>query len=173
MTTNDHDHGANGATHPAEPDGCGEVLVRLPGDITAWAESLPHGATVDAAAELAAEAATTWGWEMLMDMTGCEPSLLRERNNMASFLRTLVAAIGMRPVGPPVLDWFGEGPEHEGWTVYQRIETSSIVGHFMPATRRGFLNVFSCREFDPAVAELVVRQYLRPKVVDWALVPRG
>lgn len=119
------------------------------------------------------EVKRVWGWEMLVDLEGCERIGREHEENVRRLLTTLPPAIGMQCVGAPMLHFYGKGAEREGWTVFQMIDTSSITGHFMPATGKGCLNVFSCEEFEPSVVELVVRQYLSPSMLDWALVPRG
>ena len=45
----------------------------------------------------------------------------------------------------------------------QLIETSSIVGHFSEGTNKVYLNVFSCKEFDPADAAAFCRKFFKAK----------
>ena len=68
----------------------------------------------------------------------------------------------MRAHGPVHLERFGQG-ELEGWSAMQFIETSSITIHADEVGGRCFVDVFSCRAFDPQVggegSDPVVRRY--------------
>ena len=66
----------------------------------------------------------------------------------ARFVPAVIDAIGMRAHGPLVLERFGDG-ELEGWSAMQFIETSSITIHADEVWGRCFVDVFSCRPFDP------------------------
>lgn len=71
----------------------------------------------------------------------------------------LIAAIGMRAHGSLMIDRFGDD-ELEGWSALQFIETSSITVHADEVFGRCFVDVFSCRSFDPgAAAEIAVEHF--------------
>jgi S-adenosylmethionine/arginine decarboxylase-like enzyme len=61
---------------------------------------------------------------------------------------------GMRAHGPLRLERFGDG-DLEGWSAMQFIETSSITIHADEFSGRCFVDVFSCRAFDPEVVAAV------------------
>ena len=69
-------------------------------------------------------------------------------------MAVVIDAIGMRAHGPLMLERFGDG-ELEGWSAMQFIQTSSITLHADEAGGRCFVDVFSCRRFDPGVAAAV------------------
>ncbi len=60
--------------------------------------------------------------------------------------------------GPLMLERFGEG-DLEGWSAMQFIETSSITLHADEVSGRCFVNVFSCRPFDPGTAAAVAVEH--------------
>jgi S-adenosylmethionine/arginine decarboxylase-like enzyme len=86
-----------------------------------------------------------------IDLHGCDRSRLEDPETLRRFVVRLVAAIGMRAHGPLALDRFGDG-KLEGWSAMQFIETSSITVHADEVLARCFVDVFSCRRFDPDVA---------------------
>jgi hypothetical protein len=47
---------------------------------------------------------------------------------------------------------FGEG-RVAGYSMVQLIETSLISGHFANDTNSAYLDIFSCKGYDPAVVE--------------------
>ena len=68
----------------------------------------------------------------------------------------------MVPYGSPLLKHFGEGNK-SGYTLVQLIETSNICAHFVEETNDIYLDVFSCKQFDPDTVERVVKSYFAPK----------
>jgi S-adenosylmethionine/arginine decarboxylase-like enzyme len=71
---------------------------------------------------------------------------------------SLVKGPGYVPWGM-LLDRFGDG-ELEGWSALQFIETSSITLHADEVFGRCFVDVFSCRPFDPNLAaEIAVEHF--------------
>ena len=92
-----------------------------------------------------------WGLLAAIDLHGCDRSRLADPDSIRRFVPTVVDAIGMRVHGPLALDRFGDG-ELEGWSAMQFIETSSITLHADEVLGRCFIDVFSCRPFDPDLA---------------------
>jgi S-adenosylmethionine/arginine decarboxylase-like enzyme len=94
---------------------------------------------------------SAWGMLAALDLHDCERRRLADPDSIRRFVPALVDAIGMRAHGPLMLDRFGDG-ELEGWSAMQFIETSSITLHADEVSGRLFVDVFSCRDFDPHVA---------------------
>ena len=69
----------------------------------------------------------------------------------------------MRRYGQPLVAHFGEGnPKTEGFSAVQLIETSSVVAHFSEYNRSVYLDVFSCRAYDPAFVERFSSGFFSP-----------
>ena len=67
----------------------------------------------------------------------------------------------MVPYGAPRIVRFGD--EHTGgYTLVQLIQTSSIMAHFVDNVNDVYLDVFSCSDFDPAVAAAIFRHFFKP-----------
>ena len=100
-----------------------------------------------------------WGMLAAIDLHGCDEERLADSDNIRRFVPILIAAIGMRPHGGLMLDRFGDG-ELEGWSAMQFIETSSVTLHADEVFGRLFVDVFSCRPFDPDLAaEIAVEHF--------------
>ena len=93
-----------------------------------------------------------------LDVHHCDRSRLADPVVIRRFVAALIAAIGMRAHGPLALDRFGDG-ELEGWSAMQFIETSSITVHADETWGRCFVDVFSCRPFDPDAAAAVAVEH--------------
>jgi S-adenosylmethionine/arginine decarboxylase-like enzyme len=99
-----------------------------------------------------------WGYHMIIDCGGCDPALMSSYENVDKWIRQLVKDIDMEPIGEPRIEYTAaEFPDKAGFTVVQVIVTSSIVAHFVDGLGQIYLDVFSCKDFDPGVVENSVR----------------
>ena len=64
----------------------------------------------------------------------------------------------MKRYGKCQIVHFGEG-RVAGYSMIQLIETSLISGHFANDTNRAYLDIFSCKGYDPAVVEEFSRKF--------------
>ena len=101
---------------------------------------------------------TPWGMLAAIDLHGCEFGPLADPGNIRAFVPAVIEAIGMQAHGPLLLERFGDG-DLEGWSAMQFIETSSITIHADEAAGRCFVDVFSCRAFDPERAAAVAVEF--------------
>lgn len=102
-----------------------------------------------------------YGLELVLDLDGCDPHAIGDRDRLAAFAGGMVATIDMKAYGDPILEHFGhDDPITSGWTLVQLIETSSITGHFSDHLRRAQLNIFSCKLFDTNEATRYAANYL-------------
>jgi S-adenosylmethionine/arginine decarboxylase-like enzyme len=101
-----------------------------------------------------ARASAPWGMLAAIDLHGCDAGRLADAETIRRFVPALIDAIGMRAHGPLMVDRFGDD-ELEGWSALQFIETSSITIHADEVWGRCFVDVFSCRAFEPEVAAAI------------------
>ena len=114
-----------------------------------------------------------WGKHLIIDMSAGEPALVRSAEQIRRFAARLVEAIDMKAYGPPVLQHFAEHvPEAAGYSLVQLIETSAITGHFCDKSGDAYIDIFSCKDFDAAVAVDVVREVFRPMHVNTLVLAR-
>ncbi len=70
--------------------------------------------------------------------------------------------------GEPRIVKFGSGNK-AGYTLDQLIETSNIMGHFVPDNGAGrsdaYLDVFSCKTFDKNTVKKLVKKYFGAKKI--------
>lgn len=103
---------------------------------------------------------------MVLDCAACDREVVRSGEAIRGFCEELIASIGMVAYGEPLLEHFATHlPEAAGYSLVQLIETSAVTGHFCDASGDIYLDVFSCKDFDPEVAIEVVRRYFRPETV--------
>jgi len=97
---------------------------------------------------------TYWGYHLILDCGQCNTVSMQDRTSVDTWIRQLVRDIDMEPIGPPQIEYTaGHLADKAGFTVVQIIVTSSIVAHFVDQLGQIYLDVFSCKPFDPAVVE--------------------
>ena len=101
-----------------------------------------------------ARSCAPWGMLATIDLHGCDAARVADAESIRRFVPAVIDAIGMRAHGPLMLDRFGDG-ELEGWSAMQFIETSSITIHADEVWARCFVDIFSCRPFEPEVAAAI------------------
>jgi S-adenosylmethionine/arginine decarboxylase-like enzyme len=100
-----------------------------------------------------------WGMLAAIDLHDGDRARLADADTIRRFVPALIDAIGMQAHGPLMIDRFGDD-ELEGWSALQFIETSSITIHADEVFGRCFVDVFSCRSFDPdRAAALAVEHF--------------
>ena len=103
--------------------------------------------------ELAARAAReqAWGMASAIDIYDCDPDLIRDADAIRRFVVELCELIEMKRFGETQVVHFGEDERVAGYSMVQLIETSLISGHFANLTNAVYLDVFSCKPYNPQV----------------------
>jgi len=101
----------------------------------------------------AADIEGAWGLACSFDIYNCDPAVIRDAQRIKQFVRELCDLIAMRRFGETTVVNFGEDERVAGFSMVQLIETSLISAHFANLTNTTYLDVFSCKPYDPAVVE--------------------
>ena len=113
----------------------------------------------------------TWGKHLILDAADCSPKMIGSEVVVANFARSLVKRIDMVPFGNPQVIMFGSGSK-KGYTLVQLIETSNITAHFVEENNSMYLDVFSCKDFDPQVVEEAVKEFFDAKYFNRKVILR-
>jgi S-adenosylmethionine/arginine decarboxylase-like enzyme len=113
----------------------------------------------------------TWGKHLILDAAGCSPKMIGCPKVVGGFARSLVKRIDMVPFGEPQVVMFGSGSK-KGYTLVQLIETSNITAHFVEENNSMYLDVFSCKDFDPEVVEEAVKEFFDAKYFNRKVILR-
>jgi S-adenosylmethionine/arginine decarboxylase-like enzyme len=100
----------------------------------------------------------TWGKHLILDAAGCSPKMICNPAVIHDFNKVLVKRIDMVAYGTPQIVRFGSGNK-AGYTLVQLIETSNICAHFVEENNSMYLDVFSCKDFDPITVKEAVHEY--------------
>jgi S-adenosylmethionine/arginine decarboxylase-like enzyme len=102
-----------------------------------------------------------WGVASSFDIYNCDPKIIRDAAEIKRFVAELCDLIKMRRFGETQVVHFGEDERVAGYSMVQLIETSLISAHFANLTNTTYLDVFSCKPYEPAVVADFARKFFR------------
>lgn len=108
---------------------------------------------------LEATSQSVWGMASGIDIYGCDPERIRSADFIRQFVVDLCDLIEMKRFGETQVVHFGEDEEVAGYSMVQLIETSLISAHFANLTNTTYLDVFSCKPYDPEVVRQFAQDY--------------
>lgn len=114
----------------------------------------------------------SWGLSSAIDLHGCNPDTVRSADAIEKFVYELCELIEVTRFGECVVVHFGEREEIAGYSMTQLIETSLISGHFVNATNSIFLDVFSCKYYDPEVIKAKATEFFEAESTDMRFLIR-
>jgi len=94
-----------------------------------------------------------WGMATAINLYNCNPDKVRSKDYIVKFAQKICKIIDMKAYGDPLIINFGDDEKASGYTLVQLIETSNINAHFVNISNVVYLDIFSCKWFDPQVAE--------------------
>ena len=112
-----------------------------------------------------------WGRHLALDISRAAPHTIRCPQTIYAFTKDLVKKIDMVAYGEPQIVMFGTGNK-KGYTLVQLIETSNICAHFVEETNDIYLDVFSCKNFDPMVVRDVVSDHFKTDYMNFRMLDR-
>ena len=92
------------------------------------------------------------GLDTGIDLHNCNPVYIRDSEKIKLFVKQLCDLIEMKRFGECIIVDFGEDPKVSGFSMTQLIETSLVSAHFVNQTNNIYLDIFSCKYYDPALA---------------------
>ena len=105
-----------------------------------------------------------WGRSASLDLHGCDAALLKDRKAIERFVKQLTGLLKMHRVGPARIKRFGHGTLR-GYSMIQFIETSTITAHFDEVGKRAFIDVFSCKKYNPKPVAAFSKKFFKAKDV--------
>lgn len=106
-----------------------------------------------------ARRSNAWGMASAIDLYGCNPETIRNAGEIRRFVAELCALIEMNRFGETQVVHFGEDERVAGYSMVQLIETSLISAHFANQSNAVYLDVFSCKPYNPEVVMEFARRF--------------
>ncbi len=102
-----------------------------------------------------------WGLHTTVDLKNCDPFLIRSADAIKDFVIQLCDLIDMSRFGEPIIVDFGRKPEVAGYSMVQLIETSNISGHFANIDNSAYIDIFSCKLYDPYIVAEFTKTFFK------------
>jgi S-adenosylmethionine decarboxylase len=90
-----------------------------------------------------------WGLLSSLDLYDCNPDLIRSADTIKQYVTELCDLIEMKRFGECQVVHFGQDERVAGYSMVQLIETSLISGHFANSTNAAYIDIFSCKPYEP------------------------
>jgi S-adenosylmethionine/arginine decarboxylase-like enzyme len=100
-----------------------------------------------------------WGIASSIDIYNCDPGKIRSADTIRRFVVELCDLIEMKRFGDTQVVHFGEDERVAGYSMVQLIETSLISAHFANLSNTTYLDVFSCKTYDPEIVRRFSQNY--------------
>lgn len=113
-----------------------------------------------------------WGMLASIDIKNCNPELIRSKTFIKNYVKQLCDLIGMKRYGPTRIEFFGPTEEVKGYSMFQFIETSCISGHFANKTNTAYIDLFSCKPYDPKLASEFTAKKFGSNEFDYSILLR-
>lgn len=102
---------------------------------------------------------SAWGVASSFDLYNCNPQTIRDADEIRRFVVEVCDLIDMRRFGETLVVHFGEDERVAGFSMVQLIETSLISAHFANQSNTVYLDVFSCKPYDPDAVEEFAQRF--------------
>jgi len=109
-----------------------------------------------------------WGYELILDLFDCDRLCITQKEPIKKYIYDILQLIKMKPYGECIVERFGEG-DIEGISAFQFLMTSSITIHCREDNRHNdcYINLFSCKEFDPEKVIIFSQQFFNAKAINF------
>ena len=116
--------------------------------------------------------ADPWGLMTSINLYDCDPASIRSAGTIKRYVVELCELIGMKRYGKCQIVHFGKDARVEGFSMIQLIETSLISGHFANLTNAAYIDVFSCKPYEPNEVADFSKRFFRAASVQLHVLER-
>lgn len=113
-----------------------------------------------------------WGILSCIDLYACNADIIRDEKKIKQFVLELCDLIKMKRFGETQVIHFGEDERVSGFSMTQLIETSLISAHFANLSNTTYLDVFSCKRYDPQVVADFAKKFFKADRVNLHIIHR-
>lgn len=120
----------------------------------------------------------SYGTELIIDLHECDPETFN-RKSIKKYFKVLCGLIKMERAKLSWWDDHGVHPDEQqtkphlkGTTAVQFITTSNIVIHTLDLLGAVYVNIFSCKDFDPKIAAEFTAKWFKGRIVNSHIIDR-
>ena len=104
-----------------------------------------------------------WGYHLMLDCSNCKREKITDIKNIEAFITAVITAAKMKKLGTLKVEKLQSGDRNLfGYSVAQIIHTSSITCHFTDLSGDSYIDIFSCKKFDPTIISAIIQTYFEP-----------
>ena len=102
-----------------------------------------------------------YGLYSSVDIYNCDPEIMRDADMIKLYLMQLCDLLEMHHSDDTNTIKFNSEKKKEGYSILKQIDTSIITGHFANLKNTAYIDIFSCRYFDPEVVAHFTVSYFK------------
>jgi len=114
----------------------------------------------------------TWGYQVILDCSGCDLEKIKNETVIRNFVYTLVNRVDMELHGDMIIENLLPGTDNEGYSVLQMITTSNVSCHFVNKTCDAYIDLFSCKQFDADIVIDTVKEFFNAASIKFNCIER-
>jgi len=118
------------------------------------------------------QATDPWGLTTSINLYDCDPESIRSAGTIKRYVVELCALIEMKRFGECQIVHFGKDARVEGFSMIQLIETSLISGHFANLSNAAYIDVFSCKPYEPNEVADFSKRFFRAESMQLHILER-
>ena len=88
------------------------------------------------------------------------------------FIDYICNLIDVKPVYEPLVKYYGDYKENQGYSYVQLINASNIVIHTVSSTKSVYIDVWSCKQFDVDKVRSYAKFYFLPEEMNYDFLER-
>ncbi len=115
-----------------------------------------------------------FGQELILNLYDCDLQKISDGDHIKNYIVKLCdEVIFMKRYGEALIPHFGhDNPVTSGYSLVQLIETSCVSAHFSEYKKSVYINIFSCKWFDPQKAEEFSKKWFGANKTETHLLQR-
>jgi S-adenosylmethionine/arginine decarboxylase-like enzyme len=113
-----------------------------------------------------------WGLLTSLDIYRCNPEIIRDAQQIRKYVVELCDRIEMKRFGECLVTHFGEDERVAGYSMVQLIETSLISGHFANLSNAAYIDIFSCKPYDPQEVARFSQEFFQGEAMELHVTKR-
>ena len=114
-----------------------------------------------------------WGLLTSVDLYECNPETIIDAKAIKRYVDELCNLMEMKQFGETHIVNFGEDEKVSGFSMVQLIETSLISGHFANKTDSAYIDIFSCKYYEPSVVVKFTKKFFEAKEIKMHYILRS
>tara|TARA_B100000745_G_C20148193_1_gene393673 strand:- start:1441 stop:1830 length:390 start_codon:yes stop_codon:yes gene_type:complete len=109
----------------------------------------------------------SWGILTSLDLHACNPETIRDADKVCQHVYELCNLIKVNRFGEcQVVHFADHDDDVAGFSMVQLIETSLVSGHYANKTNNVYLDIFSCKYYNPKIVAEFSKTYFEAESFD-------